>query len=51
MNPLFRNLSRIARSPQGRKMMSEAQRLARDPETRRKITEAGRRLQQRRRPR
>ena len=41
-------ISRLARSPQGRRMMEQAQRVARDPATRRKITEARQRLGRRR---
>jgi hypothetical protein len=33
-------LAQLARSPQGRKLMSEAQRLAKDPKTRAKIDDA-----------
>jgi len=45
---LFAKLSSITRSPQGRKLMDEAQRRARDPETRRKIEQAGRSVMSRR---
>ena len=33
-------LTQLARSPQGRKLMNEAQRLAKDPKTRAKIDDA-----------
>jgi len=41
-------LAQLARSPQGRKLMSEAQRLAKDPKTRAKIDDARTKLMQRR---
>jgi hypothetical protein len=41
-------LAQLARSPQGRRLMSEAQRLAKDPKTRAKIDDARTKLMQRR---
>jgi hypothetical protein len=41
-------LAQLARSPQGRKLMTEAQRLAKDPKTRAKIDDARTKLMQRR---
>jgi len=43
----FKQLSKLARSPEGRKVADEAKRLARDPETRRKIDEARRQIMRR----
>jgi hypothetical protein len=40
-------VSRFARSPQGKRMVSKAQRLARDPRTRRRIEQARARLARR----
>jgi hypothetical protein len=40
-------LSRFARSPQGKRAMSEAQRLAKDPKTRSKIDDVRRRFSER----
>jgi hypothetical protein len=45
--PFVRQLSQLARSPQGRKVVEEAKRLARDPATRGRIDEARRRLMRR----
>jgi hypothetical protein len=45
--PFFRQLSKLARSPQGRKVVDEAKRLARDPATRKRIEDARRRVMQR----
>lgn len=44
-------LAKFARSPQGRKVFSEASRLAKDPKTREKIAEARRSMQRGKRPR
>lgn len=41
-------LTQLARSPQGRKLMDEAQRLAKDPKTRAKIDDAREKLMARR---
>jgi hypothetical protein len=41
-------LTQLARSPQGRKLMNEAQRLAKDPKTRAKIEDARTKLMSRR---
>jgi predicted RNA polymerase sigma factor len=41
------SLSKLARSPQGRKAFQEATRLAKDPKTRAKIQDAKAQLQQR----
>ena len=38
-------LSKFARSPQGRKVFTEAQRLAKDPKTRAKIADARKSMQ------
>ena len=46
-SPFLRKLADFARSPQGRKVASEAKRLASDPSTRRKIDEARRKMMQR----
>jgi hypothetical protein len=46
-SPFLRQLSKLARSPQGRKVADEAKRLARDPETRKKIDEARRQIMRR----
>ncbi len=52
MSPsLFLRLSKLARSPQGRRAMDQAKRLARDPNTKRKIEDARKRLGARGRPR
>jgi hypothetical protein len=40
-------ISKLARSPQGRKAVEEAKRMARDPETRKKLDDTRRRLTQR----
>lgn len=39
MAGLLRKLTQFARSPQGQRLISEAQRRAKDPETRRKLLE------------
>ena len=39
MASLLRKLMTFARSPQGQRLLSEAQRRAKDPETRRKLQE------------
>jgi hypothetical protein len=44
---LFDRVSRFARSPQGKRLMQQAQRVARDPKTRRRIAEARARLARR----
>ena len=41
-------VARFARSPQGKKVFSEAQKLAKDPERRRQLDEARRRLMKKR---
>lgn len=41
-------VTKLARSPQGRKAMDEAKRLAKDPETKRKIEAARERMTQQR---
>ena len=40
-------LSKFARSPQGKRAMSEAQRLAKDPKTRNKVDDVRRRFAER----
>jgi hypothetical protein len=40
----LQQVTKFARSPQGRRVAEEAKRLAKDPETRRRIDEARRRL-------
>jgi hypothetical protein len=51
MAGFMQRLSRFARSPQGKRAMSEAQRLAKDPKTRKQIGDVRRRLTERgRRP-
>jgi hypothetical protein len=40
----MRQVSKFARSPQGRKALTEAKRLAKDPKTRRQIDDVRRRL-------
>jgi hypothetical protein len=45
--PFLRQLSKLAASPQGRKVVDEAKRLARDPETRKKIDDARRQVMRR----
>jgi hypothetical protein len=47
MPALFDRVGRFARSPQGKRLMDQAQRLARDPRTRRRIAEARARLARR----
>lgn len=47
MSPLISKLAQFARSPQGRKAMSQAQKMAKDPETRRKIEQARARFMKR----
>jgi hypothetical protein len=42
-------VTKFARSPQGRRVATEAKRLAKDPETRRRIDEARKRLVARKR--
>lgn len=44
MASLIRKLVGFARSPQGRRLIGEAQKAARDPSTRRRINAARRRL-------
>ena len=44
MPSLISRVSRLARTPQGRKAIDNAQRFARDPKTRRRIEEARARL-------
>jgi len=46
-SPFFRQLSKLARSPQGRKVVDEAKRLARDPAARKKIDDARRQIMRR----
>ena len=36
---LFSKVSRFARSPQGKKVISQAQQMAKDPDTKRKISD------------
>ena len=36
---LFNKLSKFARSPQGKRVMNEAQKMAKDPQTKRKIAD------------
>jgi hypothetical protein len=47
MPGLMSKLSKLARSPQGKRAMSEAQRLAKDPKTRNKIDDVKRRVAER----
>ena len=47
MPGLMSKLSRFARSPQGKRAMSEAQRLAKDPKTRKQIDDVRRRFAER----
>jgi hypothetical protein len=47
MSPLISKLTRLARSPQGRRAMSQAAKMAKDPETRRKIEQARARFMKR----
>jgi hypothetical protein len=44
MPGFMQRLSKLARSPQGKRAMSEAQRLAKDPKTRKQIDDVRRRL-------
>jgi hypothetical protein len=44
---MLNRLGRFARSPQGKRLMNQAQRLARDPRTRRRIADARARLSRR----
>jgi hypothetical protein len=44
---LLTRVAQFARSPQGRRMISEAQRVARDPKTRRQIAQVRERLAKR----
>jgi hypothetical protein len=46
-SPFLRKIADFARSPQGRKVATEAKRLAKDPSTRRRIDDARRRLTRR----
>jgi hypothetical protein len=46
----LKQLSRLARSPEGRRLAEEAKRLAKDPATRTRIDEARRRVMSRGRP-
>ena len=46
----LQEISRLARSPQGRRVAEEAKRLAKDPAARKRIDEARRRLMSRDRP-
>jgi hypothetical protein len=46
-SPFLKQLAHLARSPQGRRVATEAKRLASDPATRRRIDEARRRLMKR----
>jgi hypothetical protein len=48
MASLFTSIARFARSPQGRRMMDQAQRKARDPKTKRQIEQVRERLARRR---
>ncbi|MBI5106960.1 MAG: hypothetical protein HZB46_18595 [Solirubrobacterales bacterium] len=43
-SPFLRKIADFARSPQGRKVATEAKRLAKDPATRRRIDDARRKL-------
>ena len=47
---LFGRIEKLARSPQGKKLMTQAQQLANDPRTKRRIDEARRRLTNRGKP-
>ena len=42
---MLNRLTKFAKSPQGKKLMTQAQQLAKDPKTREKINEARERLQ------
>ena len=42
--PFLRQMAKLARSPEGRRVVEEAKRLARDPASRRRIDEARRRV-------
>jgi hypothetical protein len=44
MAAFMQRLSRFARSPQGKRAISQAQRLAKDPKTRRQLDDVRRRL-------
>jgi hypothetical protein len=50
MPTILDKVTRLARTPQGKRAMDKAQRLARDPKTKRRITEARERLGRRRKP-
>jgi hypothetical protein len=47
MAGLFDRIGRFARSPQGKRLMQQAQRFARDPKTRRKVADFRARLARR----
>lgn len=47
MAGFMQRLGKFARSPQGKRAMSEAQRLAKDPNTRKQIDDVRRRLAER----
>ena len=47
MSSLFNRISRFARSPQGKRMMGQAQRAARDPKNRQRLSQLRGRLRRR----
>jgi hypothetical protein len=47
MASLFGRITRLARSPQGKRAIGQARRLASDPRNRRRMSDAGRRLRRR----
>ncbi len=47
---IAQSLSKFARSPQGKKVFTEAQKLAKDPKTREKIADARKQMQRGRKP-
>jgi hypothetical protein len=47
MAGLFDRLGRFARSPQGKKLMKQAERIAKDPNTRRRIADVRAKLSRR----
>jgi hypothetical protein len=44
---LLGRIGKFAKTPQGKKLMSQAQEMAKDPETKRKIADASQRLRHR----
>ena len=50
MPPIIDKVTRLARSPQGKRAVERAQRFARDPKTKRRVAEARERLGRRGKP-